>query len=84
MNKHKVGLTVGAFVGALHLGWSVLVMLGLAQPLYSWLLSLHAIEMPAIIGSMGIGGTISLVALAAIAGYVFGWFFATVWNWINK
>ena len=84
MNQHKTGLTVGAFVGVLHLGWSILVMLGLAQPLHSWILSLHAIESSSAVGMMGVGGLVSLVVVAAVAGYAFGWLFAKIWNKINK
>ena len=84
MNKHKTGLAVGAFVGVLHLGWSILVMLGVAQSIYNWISSLHAIEMPVQIGAMGLGGMVSLVVVSSIVGYGFGWLFATIWNKINK
>ena len=84
MNKHKVGLTLGSFFAVIHLGWSILVMLGVAQPFYNWILALHAIEAPMTISAMGIGGLVSLVAFTAVVGYVFGWVFALVWNWINK
>ncbi len=84
MNKHKVGLTVSIFAGALHLGWSVLVMLDWAQPLYDWVHGLHAIETSAVVGSMGVGGLITLVVSAMVVGYAVGWLFAALWNKINR
>ena len=83
MNKHKVGLTVSIFAGVAHLGWSVLVMLGLAQPLYNWVHGLHAIESSAVVGSMGVGGLITLVVSAMVVGYAAGWLFTAVWNKVN-
>jgi hypothetical protein len=84
MNKHKVGLVLGSFSAVVHLVWSILVMLGWAQPLYSWILSLHAIETPVVIGAMSIGGAIALIVTAFVVGNIVGWIFASVWNWINK
>ncbi len=84
MNKQKTGLAVGSFAAVMHVGWSILVMLGLAQPFYNWALSIHAISVPVMIGPMSIGGAVLLIITAFIMGNVVGWIFATVWNWINK
>ena len=68
----------------MHVFWSILVMLGLAQPLQNWLLSLHAIETTTVIGEMGVVDAVVLVVVAFVVGNIVGWVFASVWNWINK
>ncbi len=75
---------MGSFAAVMHVGWSILVMLGLAQPLYNWALSLHAIEVPVTIGEMSIGGAIVLVVVAFVMGNIVGWIFASVWNKVNQ
>lgn len=84
MNKQKTGLAVGSFAAVMHIVWSVLVMLGLAQPLYNWILALHAVEVPVTIGEMSIVGAIVLIVVAFVVGNIVGWIFASVWNWVNR
>ncbi len=84
INKHKVGLTVGGFVGFVHVLWSVLVALKLAQPLSDFIVGLHFVDMPRTIGAFQLGTAIGLIIVASIVGYVAGFVFSAIWNLVHK
>lgn len=84
LNKNAVGLTLGALVALAHLGWLILVSIGLAKPLYDLILKLHHISLSYAILPLSLGLAIGLLAITFIVGYVFGWVFATLWNKFSK
>lgn len=84
LNKNKTGLTLGLFVGFLHLVWSILIALGFASPLMNFISNLHSIQAPIQIEAFDLGRSIGLIALTFVVGYVFGYIFATFWNKVNK
>jgi len=84
MNKHKVALTLGSFVALVHLVWSLLVGFGFAQPWMNWVLGLHFLNNPFQFRPFELGTAIVLIIVTGIVGYVVGWIFSTVWNWVNK
>lgn len=84
VNKNKVALTLAVMVGGVHLVWSVLVALGLAQGLIDFILAVHMIETATIVGPFDIKMAGLLVVVTAIIGYAVGYVFATVWNYLHK
>jgi hypothetical protein len=83
-NQNKVGLVFGTLVGGLHLVWSILVLLNLAQPLVDFSLWAHMVHVPATIGPFEPTAAATVVIVAACVGYAVGYIGATIWNRIHK
>ena len=84
LNKNHVGLTMGIFVALLHALWAIIVAVGVAQVLLDWIFPLHFIDAIYSVMTFGFMTAILLVIMAFIGGYVMGWVFAALWNWISK
>ncbi|MEK7648896.1 MAG: hypothetical protein AAB400_03180 [Patescibacteria group bacterium] len=84
MNPQKTGLTLGILVGGLHVFWSLLVALGLAQGLVDFIFMLHMIVPNHQIASFNLMYAIALVLIALVKGYVVGYLFALLWNYVSK
>lgn len=85
LNKNQVGLITGLFFAALHVVWSLLVALGLAQVFISWVLWLHFINIPLSIESFEISRAVLLVLFTFVVGYLLGFVCTWIWNVIiNK
>ncbi len=84
VNKNKLGLVVGGFLGTLHLAWSVLVAFGWAQPLIDFVFNLHRIAPVYHILPFDLGTAIGLIVVTSILGYVFGWVIGAIWNKVHK
>ncbi|MDO8499828.1 MAG: hypothetical protein Q7S66_04165 [bacterium] len=83
INTHKTGLALGAFVGLVHLIWSLLVAVGLAQPLVDFIFRLHFIQPLYTIQPFQFWMALGLVVLTSIIGYVIGFVLGKIWNWVN-
>jgi hypothetical protein len=83
INKNKLGLVFGAFLGAWHFVWVWLVFTGVAQSLMDWIFRIHFIEPPYAILPFKFGDAIALIAITSITGYLSGWFLGAVWNWLR-
>lgn len=83
INRHKLGLVFGAFLGACHFVWAGLVLSGIAQSLMNWIFRLHFIEPPYVILPFNFGVAVTLILVTSITGYVSGWFFGAIWNWLR-
>jgi hypothetical protein len=84
INPNKAGFALAALMGAWHLTWSLLVALGLAQPLVDFLFWIHFIKPIYIIEPFGIGRAAILVAVTSGIGYVTGLVFALLWNRLHR
>lgn len=84
MNTHKVGLTLGAFAGLLHLIWEALIFLGWAQGYISFILGLHSLSNPYTVQAFDLAHAVELVVLACIVGYIVGAVFAVIFNKFHK
>lgn len=84
LNTSKVALTLAVLVGGGHLGWSVLVALGLAKPLLDFIFWAHMIANPYQVTGFTITKAGMLVVITSAVGYGVGWIFATVWNRVHK
>ena len=83
-NKNKVGLVMGSLLGGWHAIWSVLVMSGVAQSIYDFILWAHMIHMPITIGPFDATAALTLIVMTAIGGYVVGYTSAWVWNRFHR
>lgn len=81
---HKVGLVAGVFAGVVHAVWAILVGLGLAQELMTWIYSIHFLNNPFLVAPFDIGVAVTLVIATFITGYIFGRVFAAIWNYLVK
>jgi len=84
LDKNKVGLALGGFAAFMHLVWSVLVALGLAQPLVDFITYLHMVSNPYTISEFNLSLAIGLIVITGVVGYVFGWIFSYICNWAHS
>ena len=84
LNPHRVGLVVGVFSGAWQLVWSVLVALGVAQGLTTWILRLNFINVSFGIASFNLLYAVEAILVMTVGGYLAGWFLGYVWNYIQS
>ena len=84
INPNRAGLAVGALFGAWHLTWSLLVALGLAQPLIDFVFWIHFIKPIYVIEPFEIVQAVILIAVTAGTGYIIGLVFALVWNRLHR
>ena len=83
-NPQKTGLVFGALLGGWHLVWSVLVLTGVAQSLYDFILWAHMIHLQIIIGPFDATATATLIVITSVFGYVIGYTGALVWNRVHR
>lgn len=83
MNNHKLGLVVGAFFGLWHIAWSLAVAFGVANRLLTTALHLHFLSPSYTVLPFDASGAILLVVISVVGGYVIGWVFAALWNWVK-
>jgi heme/copper-type cytochrome/quinol oxidase subunit 4 len=84
LNQQKVALTLGLFAGGAHLVWSLLVVLGWAQPLLDFIFWLHMVENPLRVVQFSVSTALFLIIVTFIVGYVVGWVFSWLWNKLQK
>lgn len=83
INTNKTGLVFGALLGGWHLVWSLLVLSGLAQAIYDFILWAHMIHLNITIGPFDLAASITLIAITTLFGYLIGVVSAMVWNKIH-
>ena len=84
LNEHKTGIALGAFVGVMHVIWSIIVASGYGQSIIDWKLSMHFLTIPIAVQSFNLTTSIELIIVAVIGGYIAGRIFAKIWNSIHK
>jgi hypothetical protein len=80
INVHALGAAFAVLLGCSHLGWSILVLLGWAQPILDFIFWLHFLEPPYRVGPFGPGRALALIAVTSGIGYALGAFAGIVWN----
>ena len=75
-HAHTYGVVTGGVLAALHLGWSLALLLGIAQPLVEFVLRLHMISLPFLhFDAFRADLAIALVLITGCVGYVLGYTF---------
>ena len=83
LNKNRLGLVVGSFLGIWHLAWALLVAMGIAQWLMDCVFRLHFIQPPYTITQFKPVLAVVLIAVTSTLGYFIGWVLAAIWNWLH-
>jgi hypothetical protein len=83
ISPNRAGLVLGALLGGWHLLWSLLVALGVAQPLIDFLFWIHFIKPVYVIESFALGRAAILVLVTAGIGYLMGVAFGMIWNRVH-
>ncbi|MDO8534736.1 MAG: hypothetical protein Q7S17_08360 [Xanthobacteraceae bacterium] len=84
IQPNKAGMALGLLIGGWHLSWALLVATGWAQPFIDFIFWLHFIKPIYVIGPFNAGVAALLVGITAVIGYVLGYAFAMLWNWVHK
>ena len=84
VQPHLVGLTLGLFVGGIHLVWSILVMTNYAKTLMDFILGLHFLSNPFKFLPFDVTTTLILVIITFVVGYTVGYIIGNLWNWVVK
>jgi hypothetical protein len=83
-NPNKVGLVIGALIGGWHLVWSILVLLGGAQPIIDFIFWAHMIQPIYVIKPFNLLAAITLIVITAVTGYIFGFVGTVIWNRLHR
>lgn len=83
VNRHKLGLLCGTFLGSWHFVWAWLVLSGMAQSLLDWIFRLHFIQPPYTILPFNLGVAVALIVITSVTGYLAGWVLGAIWNWLR-
>jgi hypothetical protein len=79
-NPHKVGLVIGALFGGWHVFWSVVVLIGWAQPILDFIFWAHMIKPVYFVKPFDSTAAVALIAITSAIGYLFGFLGAVLWN----
>lgn len=79
-NSNKVGMVVGALLVGWHLLWSVLVLIGFAQPIIDFIFWAHMIKPVYVVKPFDPVAAVTLIMITGVIGYAFGFVGAIIWN----
>jgi hypothetical protein len=58
--------------------------MNVAQAYLDWIVRLHSLNIPVSVAPFNLNNGIILIVVAAVAGYIAGFIFATIWNNVHK
>lgn len=70
-------------LGGVHVLWTILVVLGWAQPLVEFSMWAHMAHTAVIIGPFDAIAAVTVIVVAAFIGYCVGYIAGTVWNRVH-
>jgi hypothetical protein len=79
-----VGLVVAASIGGWHFVWSVLVLIGWAQPIIDFIFWAHMIKPVYFVKPFDSGAAVALIVITSVIGYIFGLLGAAIWNGLHR
>ena len=80
LTEHHVGLALGSMAAFVHVVWTIMVFLGVAQPYLDWMLMLHSLNNPFQVLPFDLVRSLILVGATFVIGYIVGWVFANIWG----
>ena len=84
LNAKRTGFALATMGAVFHLVWSILVALGLAQPLMDFIVRIHMLETADRVTDFSLSNAVLLIIVTSIIWGVFGYVFATIWNKLQK
>ncbi len=84
LNPHNTGMSLGSFALLIHCVWILMVGAGWAKGFADWLLSLHMLNITLKMTMFSWGTAVMLLIVTFIIGYLFGWVFASLWNYFHR
>lgn len=81
---NKTGFVIGALLGGWHVCWSMLVLVGWAQPIIDLIFWAHMIQPVYIVKAFDPVAAVTLVVITGMLGYAFGFVGAVIWNRIHR
>ena len=84
LNPFKAGLVLAIVTGGFHLCWSVLVVLGWAQPVIDFVFWAHFIKPIYVIERFELAKATALLLMTASIGFILGLVFGLVWNALHR
>lgn len=79
-NPNKVGLVIAVLMGGWHVAWSLLVLIGWAQPILDFIFWAHMIKPVYLVKPFDLTAAVALIVITSVIGYVFGLVGAVIWN----
>jgi hypothetical protein len=67
-----------------HFAWSVLVLLGWAQPIFDFIFWAHMIRPVYFVKPFDPVAAVALIVITAVIGYVFGFLAAIIWYRLHR
>jgi hypothetical protein len=83
-NPNKVGLVIAALIAGWHVIWSVLVLIGWAQPILDFIFWAHMIKRVYVVKPFDPTAPVALIVITAVIGYIFGFVGAIIWNRLHR
>ena len=84
LHPQKVALVLGFFVSLVHVVWSLLILLGWAQPLMDFIFWAHMIDNPYHVTGFTLTQSLTLIVVTFVVGYIVGFVFAKIWNTLHN
>jgi hypothetical protein len=84
LNPRRIAIGLGSFVAVVHFLWAVVVAAGYGQAFVNWKLSLMFLSGAFTVNAFDPVNAALLIVLGFVGGAVFGWLFASVWNYSAK
>jgi len=84
LNPRKTAGVLAVLFGAWHVLWSLLVLLGWAQPVIDFVLWMHFLKPVYVVEGFEIGRSLILIAVTAAIGAAIGTCFAVLWNRMHR
>jgi hypothetical protein len=84
INANRVGLVLGGMAGGWQLLWSLMVAVGLAQPILDFVFWIHFVKPAYAVAPFDFAIAATLVVTTTIIGYIVGAAFGVLWNALHN
>jgi hypothetical protein len=79
-SPNKVGLVIAVLIGGWHATWSLLVLIGWAQPILNFVFWAHMNKPVYFVKLFDPMAAVALIAITSVIGSLFGFLGAVIWN----